>query len=339
MVGAVIPLSSLSDTLFVTPGTGFSSSGIAGGPFSPMTENLVLSNAGASSLQWNLVNTSSWLNISPGNGTLAAGTSGTVTASLNATANTLPVGAYSASVLFTNQTTHATQTRVFTLAVQSPERVQNGGFETGDFTGWTVVNNDGYNYVDNGSATSIPPHSGAYFAALGQAASDGLCTISQTLTTSPGQPYLLSLWLDSTSINGGIPNEFSVSWNGNVLFNQVNIGPTGWTNLQFVVTATNSSTVLQFGEYNDAWFFGLDDVSVLPIPPAVSRITSVANNQLQFSWNAMTGLVYQVQFKTNLLSTNWINLGSPITATGPSITVTNTIGPDPRRFYRLAIFP
>jgi photosystem II stability/assembly factor-like uncharacterized protein len=327
-----------SDTLFVTPGTGFNASGFAGGPFSPTTGSLTLTNVGASSLPWSLVNTSAWLNVSPGSGTLAAGARSTVIASLNAAANTLAVGSYSASVLFTNQTTHATQTRLFTLTVESPELIQNGGFETGDFTGWTVVNNDGYTYVDNGSQM-IPPHSGSYLAVLGQASSDGLCTISQTLTTSPGQPYLLSLWLDSTNVNGGIPNEFSVAWNGSVLFDQVNIGSTGWTNLQFIVTATNSSTVLQFGEYNDAWYFGLDDVSVLPIPPTVSQAVSVTNHQFQLSWNAVTGLVYQVQYKTNLLSTNWLNLGSPITATNSALTTTDATGPDPQRFYRIMMSP
>lgn len=327
-----------SDTLFVIPGTGFNSSGIAGISFSPTAETLTLTNVGASSLQWSLVNTSAWLSVSPANGTLAVGASSTVTASLNATAYTLAAGSYSASVLFSNHTTQVTQTRTFTVTAQPPERVQNGGFETGDFTGWTVVNDDGFTYVDDGSQ-QIPPHSGSCLAVLGQSSSDGLCTLSQTLATSPGQAYLLSLWLDSTSINGGIPNQFSISWNGNTLFDQANIGPTGWTNLQFIVSATNSSTVLQFGESNDAWYFGLDDVSVLPIPPTVFQAGPKMGNTFQFSWNALTGLVYQVQYKTNLLSTNWLNLGSPIVATNSTVIMTNAITPDRQRFYRTVISP
>lgn len=327
-----------ADSLFITPGTGFTASGTAGGPFSPTTENLTLTNVSASSLQWSLVNTSAWLNVSPGSGTLSAGAAATVTASLNATANSLAIGSYSAGVLFTNQTTHVAQTRLFTLTVHSPELVQNGGFETGDFTGWTVLNNDGYTFVDNGSQ-SIPPHSGSYLAVLGQSSAGGLCTIAQTLATSPGQTYLLSLWLDSTSINGGVPNEFSVSWNGNVLLDQANILTSGWTNLLFIVTATSSSTVLQFGESDDAWYLGLDDVSVLPLPPTTFQAVSAANNQFQFSWNAMTGLVYQVQYTTNLLSPDWINLGSPITAASATLILTNNIGPDPQRFYRTMISP
>ena len=101
------------------------------------------------------------------------------------------------------------------------------------------------------------------------------------------QPYLLSLWLNSPTVRGGnTPNEFSVSWNGNTLFDQMNIPSIiGWTNLQFIVVATGSSTVLQFGERDDPWYLGLDDVSVTPIPAAAFQPTTVAktNNNLKFN--------------------------------------------------------
>jgi hypothetical protein len=35
---------------------------------------------------------------------------------------------------------------------------------------------------------------------------------------------------------------------------------------KFIVTAANSSTVLQFGAENDPAYFGLDDISVTHIP-------------------------------------------------------------------------
>lgn len=330
-----------SDTLLITPGTAFNSTGTAGGPFSPATESLMLTNVGAVSLKWSLVNTSSWLNVSPGNGTLAVGGSGTVTASLNAAADSLPIGSYSASVLFTNQTTGITQTRLFTLTVTSPELVQNGGFETGDFTGWTLANDDGYDYVDNGSAADISPHSGSYFAAFGQLSSDGLCTISQTLPTVPGISYLLSFWWQTTSYFGSpaAPNELRVTWNGTTELDQLNAGITPWTNQSFILTATSSSTALLFGCSDDNSYLALDDISVMPVPPAVFQVSSVNQNQFEFSWNAVTGLVYQVQYTTNLLSTNWINLGAAITATNSTLYMTNTVGPDSQRFYRAIISP
>jgi hypothetical protein len=63
------------------------------------------------------------------------------------------------------------------------------------------------------------------------------------------------------------------------------------------------------------------------------------NNLLQFSWNSLAGVAYQLQFSTNLLTTNWVNLGAAINATNSIATTTNNIGPDPQRFYRIRRLP
>jgi hypothetical protein len=289
-------------------------------------------------LNWSLINTSAWLTAS-GGGKLAAGATTTVTVSLSSAATNLATGTYSANIWFTNQTSGGAQSLQFNLLVNQA-LVQNGGFETGDWTGWTF-SNDGYSSVV-ASETGISPHSGNYFEALGAELSPGY--LSQTLQTTANHSYLLSLWLNSPTVRGGnTPNEFSVSWNGNTLFDQSNISPiSGWTNLQFIVTATSNSTVLQFGERDDPWYLGLDEVSVTPIPAATFQPTMVArtNKTLQFGWNAMTGLVYQVQFKTNLLQTNWTVLKS-ITATNTTVTFvdTNPITGFPQKFYRLLLLP
>ena len=65
-------------------------------------------------------------------------------------------------------------------------------------------------------------------------------------------------------------NEFLVSWDGTNIFNQANLdATTGWTNLQFLVTATKTNTVLQLGFYDDFTYdpnencyvyLGLDDI-------------------------------------------------------------------------------
>jgi hypothetical protein len=79
-----------------------------------------------------------------------------------------------------------------------------------------------------------------------------------------------------------------------------------------------------------------------PIPAAVFQPTTVikTNKNLQFGWNAMTGLVYQVQYKTNLLQTNWTVLKS-ITATNTAVSFvdTNPITGSPQKFYRLLLLP
>ncbi|HLX94376.1 MAG TPA: protease pro-enzyme activation domain-containing protein, partial [Verrucomicrobiae bacterium] len=158
------------DALGVLPGTGFTFSGPVGGPFSITNQNFSVTNTGGVALTWSVPGVPTWLNVVPSSGTLASGASTTVAVSLNAP-NSLPAGAYTATLLFSNQTSQVVQPRQLALNVQAPNLVQNGGFEAGlSFISWTVNNNDGYNFVDNGTQTSgfIVPHSGANFAAFGQ---------------------------------------------------------------------------------------------------------------------------------------------------------------------------
>ena len=337
----------LQPLAFIPP-SGFVSSGLVGGTFSVTSQNFVLTNMGPISLNWGVINTSSWLNASPAGGTLSADGQTTLTASLTAAASSFGVGNYTATLLVTNQNGGAVSLP-FTLQVEP--LVQNGGFETGNFNGWTLNGNSyPYNFVTNSIAynigtrrhatnITINPHSGTYFAALNEPGA--LAYLSQNVPTFAGQAYLLSLWMDSP--DGETPNEFSVSWNGGTLFDQANLPKLGWTNLQFIVTATGSSTVLQIGARDDVTYLALDDVSVVSIPLVALQPTAVAkaNNNLKFSWSAMTGLVYQVQYQTNLLQTNWLALQSIAVTTNTTLSFidTNAVKASPQRFYRLMLLP
>lgn len=138
--------------------------------------------------------------------------------------------------------------------------VENGGFETGDFTGWDLFGGDTKdNFVTN-TINGVYPQSGDYFVVLGSSGTN-LSYLSQTLATTAGRRYVLSLRLDGPDGLG--PNEFLVSWNGTTLFDETNIPLIiGWTNLQFAVSATVTNTVLELGFRDDPSFLGLDDISV-----------------------------------------------------------------------------
>ena len=333
----------------VSLSSGFSANGPFGGPFSQNLSALTVSNLGVASMDWFLVNTSAWLTVSPTNGTVStAGTPATVTVELSAAATNLPANTYSTTLRFTNLTNHAFQLVPATLSV-GQNLVQNGGFEDGDFTGWSLVGDalvdtqngaEIYNGVVSASTfsgASAYIHSGTYAAVLGE--SGYLATLAQTIPTVPGETYLVSFWLiNPTNLT---TEQFELDWAGDTIYDILNPPAFGWTNLNFVVSATGSSTVLQFAAENDQNYFGLDDISVSAIPLLGFSSLQQLTNTYKFTWEATTGLVYQVQYKTNLLQPDWLNLGNAITARTNVLTIsdTNTLIVSPQRFYRLEVSP
>jgi subtilase family serine protease len=338
--GSLILALATPDRLVITPGRGFAANGPVGGPFTATAQSLSLTNAGTNSLKWSLSNTSLWLNASAVSGTLTpGGAAATVTVSLNSAANNLTAGVYTANLQLTNKTSGLVQTRQFTLQV-GQELVQDGGFEAGDFAYWNLAGSDaGYwDFVDDGTVWDPPlfPYDGNYFANLGQL--DSLAYLSQTLPTRAGQPYLLSFWLLSADVGyGTTPNQFMAQWNGVTLTNIVNAGAFAWMNMRYAVVAAGTSTVLQFGAFNDSGVFGLDDVSVVPIPQPSVQSVRLTSGAVNLTWATMAGLAYQIQYKTNLAATNWINLGGLTNATSGTISASDIISPGSGRFYRIAL--
>ncbi len=154
--------------------------------------------------------------------------------------------------------------------------VMNGGFETGEFTDWSLSGNTQYTMVTDKTFGSKPgssyaPHSGNDYALLGPVGSLGM--LSQTLATTAGQSYTFSWWLAS---DGDYANEFRASWNGTQVFDQQDISVQGYVEYSFTVQATSSSTVIEFNYRDDPGFISLDDVSVTGLisPQAVPEPAS-----------------------------------------------------------------
>ena len=99
---ASFPAGNVAGPMTVTPAGGLTSSGTAGGPFSPSSQIYTVTNTGTASMNWTATKVASWVTLSSAGGTLAAGANTTVTASINAGANSLAAGSYSDNVTFTN---------------------------------------------------------------------------------------------------------------------------------------------------------------------------------------------------------------------------------------------
>jgi hypothetical protein len=317
--------------LSVQPVTGFNATGAAGGTFTPDAQDFSIANLGGTDAVWKVRESGSWLAVNQSTGTVAAGGQSGFTVSLTAKADTLKAGLYKATVTVRNGKNKTVQKLPFTLSI-GQNIVANGGFETGDFTGWNLAATSTQVGKDKGLV-----HSGHYGAELGQVSTLGY--LSQTVPTIAGQTYLLSLWIDNPNNSiGATPNEFIVQWEGSTITNIVDLPFSKWINLQFVVTAANAGSLLQFGFQDEPAYLGLDDISLKPI--AVPNIRAIASAPASFNLNfaVAPGSLYQIQYKTNLMQPDWINLGDPVLSETNSLKFADTNIVDfPQKFYRLML--
>lgn len=143
--------------------------------------------------------------------------------------------------------------------------IVNGGFESGDFTGWTTGANSFPQYI-----VTSPVHSGTYAAQIAGFSSNP-DTLTQVVATTPGQLYDLSFW--RFQAGGGPTILLTVTWDGATVFSELNPGARPYEQFSATVVGTGSDT-LQFISANDPAYTYLDDVTLDPV--SVPEPASVA---------------------------------------------------------------
>lgn len=139
------------------------------------------------------------------------------------------------------------------------ELITNGGFETGDFTGWTRSTTNNATAINTGN-----PQAGGFDARL-RTNNSGIRTLSQDIATNAGYRYELTYWL----ANRGNPNPVdsfevvtgatTVSFGDRAAFQY-----TQFTQ-QFIGQAGTTSIVFRYLHPQDG-SFQLDSVSAQVVP-------------------------------------------------------------------------
>jgi uncharacterized repeat protein (TIGR03803 family) len=83
---------------------------------------------------------------------------------------------------------------------------------------------------------------------------------------------------------------------------------------------------------------GAGTVFRLTVAPGFQAVT-LTNGTLSLTWSTEAGGTYQLQYNSDLSSSNWASLGSAVTATGATLRATDSVTNRPQRFYRVMLSP
>jgi hypothetical protein len=163
-------------------------------------------------------------------------------------------------------------------AQAGPNLLNNGGFETGDFTGWTGTGDTTFNGVQcpGPGATVFQGNCSAFFGPVGTTGG-----ISQSVNLgTPLVPVHILFWV---LFDGGNPSSFNATFGGVALdafpLNNPAAGPTLY---HFGLLASGSQT-LAFSFRDDPGFIFLDGVEVRIPEPATIALLGAALAGLGFS--------------------------------------------------------
>ena len=131
----------------------------------------------------------------------------------------------------------------------------------------------------------LNPHTGNWDTDLTGAGG----TLSQTITTIAGDNYDFSFWLREVA---NTPNSFTASFGSDEVLDLANAAFFGYTLEDFTVTATGTSTTIEFSSAAQGGGWSLDDVSVTDLGPSTPEPASLvlfATGLLAIAWRFRRG--------------------------------------------------
>ena len=220
---------------------------------------------------------------------------------------------------------------VFTASAPPPSGITNGGFETGNLSGWTTAGTT--------SVTTSGPHSGTYAAQLGSTSpTNGDSSISQSFTVPTGSNQL-SFWYNVTC-----PDTVTYDWATATLADttagttstplaKTCVASSGWTQVTAAVTAGHSYTLTltshddnysadpTYTKYDDVALNGSTPVNDFSISASPSSATVTAGGS---ATSTISTAVTSGSAQSVSLSASGLPAGATATFNPTSVTAGNS---------------
>ncbi len=328
-----------SPVLSITPSNAFTTSGPVGGAFSPASATYTLSNSGTGPLNWTAGKGAAWLDLSATAGTLAAGASTNVAATLNSSANSLSVGNYSDTITFTNASNGSgSTTRGASLAVLSTNAnlssllLSNGSLSPAFSTGTESYTASVSNSIGTITITPTTQDGNASVTVNGAAVASGSASASIALAVGE-----TSIPIVVTPQSGTPTKTYTVaitrlnavqSWRQLWFGTSSNSGNAADTADPFHTGLSNLSVFAFFGpNQNPATAGGLQ----LPQP-----VLSGGNFAFSFAEpSGVSGITYGAQWSATMFANDWHDITD--TGSGSLHVFSVPIGGNTQIFMRLKV--
>lgn len=190
---------------------------------------------------------------------------------------------------------------------------------------------------------------GALYGSTSKGGVGGRGTVFRVTFTGPlqitGQP-LAQTALAGGSVNfavavtGGGPLWFQWQKNGTNLVDAPNISGADQRVLKL-----NSLALADAGNYSvivtNAFGAKSSQGAALVVevaPPSFQALVRT-NDTLLLGWTTAAGRVYQLQARSSLAASSWLNVGSPVIANGAALTMPVPLGTEQQQYYRVVLLP
>ena len=94
----------------------------------------------------------------------------------------------------------------------------------------------------------------------------------------------------------------------------------------FVITVTDNGVPQQSASQG---------FTIIVLPPPLAGINNDGGGNVSISFDTIVGRSYRVEYKNNLDAATWLPLTPNVVATDVTLTIHDTIGALPHRFYRI----